>query len=796
MITYAGVELCFEDPEGLITAWIERFAPLEDLRDQTFPAALRSQRPASRSDYQPGVNLPLPNYPDPPRAKLSTLYWPSGAARWARGYFLCTGGQLDEILAATAGGDEPATVVMADQDNDTAIEAQMYVLAPRSLTAATGGDELLFLLTLVDQRYFWQFVDSGALKVTRQTTWTQVFSQLEAQLDITIGIDAIASAYGIPDPDELTRPYENAALLLDACAHSVGMVVVADLDGAIFIIQPVTSEAVYQANVAAQPTPLAGGDFSLLSESSAYPQQVTVTFQKWREGAVYPNGDLHHIDVQAGAVGFGGVPGRTKLVHSTAFADFTSLSSLPDNAANLQALATQIALDYYQSLSRRYDLSIASIFPWDTTGFDDHVEWSLGRLCGGGQYQAQTRVQSLPYNFGEEEQLQQFADKPVYPSPTRFKLSANLVPLTTPTNSGQSAQAIHQRFDDTVNQWVDTTDTLKVWDPHNAFPGVKDEYGYAVFKADSLRWEIVSLDNRFLHGKLNAAMTPGLSAQVTIWTNTAGSDSATSMVVTAWDWLGTGFPSGAKVFLRYDPTSNRFYAWGLGAAVLGKTKDDATGEDINNKRITVEVYKGERGNETITSPVTTISTNLKLHGAIVRDTWVICEFIAGTFPNDDVNAAGAWYIVGALRGNSWPARVREGQANVSTQFCAVDTTIRVDLYYGTAAGQADDQKSALIVDARVLYSPVLDKERVQIEWSGTVFIITRTELDGGFFGKTFVSGIAKGATDYVDTTGLIGNSDVAATALQVKNPLGQIGGNKIVRVALNRGGPEIVSGEC
>lgn len=552
MITFAGVPLCYEDASGEITRWIERFLPLEDLRDQTGPAALRSQRPASRSEYQPGVNLPLPNYPDPPRPKLSTLCWPSGAARWSRGYFLCTGSQLTQILASTT-NNQSAQLVLTDQEADVAIAAPMYLLAARPMSAVSKGpDDSLYLLSLVDQRYFWQWIDSDALQITTSSQWADVFNQLETQLGAAMAQPAIPAAYGIPDPDELTRPYENAALLLDAAAFSVGQRVVADLEGTISLENAATSLSWTNANLAdSAPLLMAGGQFTGSTPAAVYPAQIVVSFQKWREGAVDPGGDVWNVHVSAASLGYNTTAANlSKLIHSTAFADFTSKGGSPDNAGEVNALAQQIAADYLASIPPRFDVSIRSLFEWIPTGFDDHVEWTLGRL-EGQHYQAHTRVQSLPSNFGVEEQLQQFADKPVYPSPTRFTLKANLLP--TPNTVG-SAAAVHRKWNTGSSSYQDTTDNLTVFDPQTAHPGVNGQSGFAAYKGDSLRWEIVELDARFLAATLLTDLAPGGTATATL------AATGTTISVSNWPTSVSG-SAGDQVYVRWDAAAQVWWTW-------------------------------------------------------------------------------------------------------------------------------------------------------------------------------------------------------------------------------------------
>jgi hypothetical protein len=243
MLTFAGQELLFPTPE--LEAWILQNQDLADLSPFSEQRAdILSARHAcrSRGEQTKGLGLPVLNWPPPPPVRLNTLWWPTGATRWARGYFLATTSGRDVIVSQVANekGASASLLGIGDDENGNPLALKMYMLPPRPMSCTKEG-ETLHLIPLVDERYFWQFapaVNSGGdpITVTTSTTWQSLIDDLASALgldEITVEL-AIEAAYLKPDPTDFTRPWDNAALLLDALAVSIGRRIVAPLrrDGA------------------------------------------------------------------------------------------------------------------------------------------------------------------------------------------------------------------------------------------------------------------------------------------------------------------------------------------------------------------------------------------------------------------------------------------------------------------------------------------------------------------------------------------------------------------------------------
>ncbi|MDE2103965.1 MAG: hypothetical protein KGL39_42405, partial [Patescibacteria group bacterium] len=713
MLTYAGSEVCIEDPGGQLQGWFDQYLDTQDLRDWCPSASAVSQRANSRSGFKHAVSLPRPNYPAPPRWKLNTLYWPTGAARWARCYVIVT----DKQLAAIGNLQGPLRI----GDGTNILTVQMYALPARRVFAATPipPNQRLWLLPLVDQRYFWQFRDSGDYSARQAPQgnfqdWVTAFNLLGTALGVTIGVGSLGS-YQLPDPDELSRNSENAAVLLDAVSHSVGQRVVVQVDGTVSSMNWQASASAYLANRA---QPLMGGESS---SDAIFPADINVAFLKYYYGAPDPNGDVY-VSAQAG-----GGTSNEKTIHTTAFANFSSDPPTLQNGTEVDELAAQIAADYIASLNYRYDLSFTGIIPWSMSGYDDHVEWCVGRRSDRAEYQCFTRVQSIATNFGVEEQLSQFEDTPVYPSPARFILTADLLPLGSPSPSGQSAAGFHQTFNQTVQQWQTTADPVVVWDVENAFPCLAGQAGYADFKADSLRWEIISVDNRFLHGKLTSQLRSGQSATATIYVPVAGVETPEGSSVTVWDWAGTGGQIGAKIFPRWCVESSRWYAIAPLKPFLGRTTT-AAGLP-NGQSGQVMVYSvplgGQQGNETQTGQTVTVFN--KFFGFVPNDTWVWCEddgdgpYIATTIEGD--------HLVGLVK----PTGTSGVDLHLPASGNGTYASLRVQLQQLEPADQStlNIDANAPTVLASVRHFPVIDGEQVTVVWTGSIFTIIASDYQCG-----------------------------------------------------------------
>lgn len=400
-LTYGGFPLA-SDVEHQVVGFMDRHLATGDLRD-VVPSIARI---GSRAD-----GLAWPNYPAVPKIRPNQVYWPTGAARWAIGYFFADDKSKQKIVTAAHPDSSTNTALELRVVQNQTFTANLFLLTPRKVSCVEGGNNV-WLLPLVDERYFWQFRDIGDFDVTTASTWANMFTQFDSRLGISISADTAAANYLIPDPEELTRKHDNAGVLLDAVAHSIGQRIVRWPDGTIKSMNWSTSAAQLVDNVESK-TPwqqIAGGELDF----GPVPASVNVVCRRFVFHVAIPDKIKSYSEAaSAHLTSPATTSGTVKTIHTTAYADFTTDGSTVDNNAALDNLAEEIASDFYDSTLNAYDRTFVGIKLWDTCGYDDHVLYQFGGEYpvpnAAGEYEkwTHTRVQSSPVNFGVEHQLSQ-----------------------------------------------------------------------------------------------------------------------------------------------------------------------------------------------------------------------------------------------------------------------------------------------------------------------------------------------------------------------------------------------------
>ena len=140
---------------------------------------------------------------------------------------------------------------------------------------------------------------------------------------------------------------------------------------------------------------IAGGEFSSVMQQAVRPTAVRIAFP---HTILAP--DLVTTlfdDTWLMAETSVSAPNNTsiKCFHGSQFTTPTALVVDP----NQQALCDAVTAEYLAWLSRHYDVTYAGISTWQQTGCDDYMRWEFARRRDGS-YSAQTRVVSMPPNFG------------------------------------------------------------------------------------------------------------------------------------------------------------------------------------------------------------------------------------------------------------------------------------------------------------------------------------------------------------------------------------------------------------
>jgi len=425
-ISYAGIDLLLEDAPSTSDAldlrtFLDRHFSLEDMRLWSRAQVFNNTR-----SYRTGA-LALPNYPAEPRFKLNTLYWPTGATRWAYIHCLATDVIRNAITEALSGSAEPRTLSIGD-GIERQMDVEMYMLTPKPITSMDlpedSTSENLWLLTFVDERWFWQFKTIGDLDLGEDASWQDLISAVSGKIgSSTVGASAVDASYQSPNLCLLAKEEANVAAVIDAIAGSIGRRFVRKTWGAQELMPFDASESSNngETEVSDAKGLLAGNRESTwyltageklydasgnndVSEVSLIPSHVSVVFP---EEVPSNPGSAYVVTKDASdyldSLLVGATSDFTVTFRSTAVADNTEDGTTIDNQQDLDDLADVIARDFYQSVSERYDYSFAGIMKWELTAYDDAVEWSVGRRGTTGLLECQTRVRSIPYNLTQEE---------------------------------------------------------------------------------------------------------------------------------------------------------------------------------------------------------------------------------------------------------------------------------------------------------------------------------------------------------------------------------------------------------
>jgi len=428
------------------------------------------------------VGLPLVLWPEAPPLKLNQLYYPvTGASRWAEGVFLCNGetkNKIDTCVYAENGhilkwetGYEPDVISGAmSGPGGYSVEVEMFPIAFRRvggcrndggydpnelLKPGDANDFDLYLVHLVDERYWWQFKDA-ADPCEQEGGWAGKIGYLMAQVGLTPqwanGDETLPSAYDTgPHPTEWARSRHNAAQLLDAALESVGTRLVAKMRNGYELQRSNGAEAAYTLNtteIDGLRSQVAGSDCEE-TLAHALPSVVRIAFPESRYGMLcsqcndgYQAEDNCHegyytidqpLEGALDSTVHCAVQSSAKTIFVRGWADMGQCeTSTPINSIELSALAEQIAKDWYRYRYRQYDFTVTGPLLWQPCGYDDSIVLKFGveyeddlrgmAVSPGDDPQARDvvseiilqkqyrrdctcRIQSLPVNVGADTQL-------------------------------------------------------------------------------------------------------------------------------------------------------------------------------------------------------------------------------------------------------------------------------------------------------------------------------------------------------------------------------------------------------
>ncbi len=239
-------------------------------------------------------------YPD---VRIGDFFYPVGACRWSIFRGLMTAEDIAAVTKALQASSPTAnisrqiqgTFTIQSEGGDSAgsVTTQLFMLPPIPIYGASGTPTL-YLVNLVDERYFWhQWFNPEDCTGSVLESWSAYLNQLATQLNITLSFATPADVYGIPEIDSplCTDGYDNPAALLDLVAANVGCAVVRNLDGTYKLQRFADANNTAKSNLPASGNNLLGGpaftdpiDTSLPpSYFVMLPGTVRVVFPLWTD---------------------------------------------------------------------------------------------------------------------------------------------------------------------------------------------------------------------------------------------------------------------------------------------------------------------------------------------------------------------------------------------------------------------------------------------------------------------------------------------------------------------------------
>jgi hypothetical protein len=389
-LTYGGVPLALPAPEVLIDR--AAFGELDGVHRPFWTGLTRDPHDL---DYAP-IRTP----------ELNRLYWPRMASRFAVGYFLANEAQMAAIRSQAITGDSRGVIALpfVGSDGNGVIETDLYLIGEaRPLyqwdtnpDAVASPGENLYVLTLVDERYWWMS-KTAQIAVTSQQSWETLYAAIATALGISITVDTIPAAYLSP-AQELTSKYHYLPPLLDAVAYSCGQRIIRTLDGSVIAQNASSAQAANTILYNEYAGNYTGGGvfrfdrtspFSDLAElvpndfRMVFPIHLTNETKDPQTACADKCGDVYEVSVTLQSLAlplYSGIQAKsgTKTIQTAGIAWYYDSPRVLQNGTELNALATQFASDWYtwQAIGDQTRI-IPSLVEWTGEGANDFVEWQF-----------------------------------------------------------------------------------------------------------------------------------------------------------------------------------------------------------------------------------------------------------------------------------------------------------------------------------------------------------------------------------------------------------------------------------
>jgi len=396
MITINGIEVATETPElsEFLRDWWQTYPTSQP------PSGARQTRKQDRET--PHEVLPEPyNWPLPPKLDFNQWYFPTSASRWGRGWFLANEDSINQMISSQPTDRvDPFDLVYG---NTTF--SGVYALTPIPVSGVSTSESpssRLFLLPVVDKRYFWQ-VQCVTIADAHYASWAALLTALGVT-----SISTINASYVSPSKQEFEHLVENRAFLMDAVAASVGHKIVMEPDGTVRSQSTVDAKAILD-NRRNNETRIIGATEPAIEHI----HQIDMVFRRINKPECKVSDSNPHL-VLTGSDDSGTSTSNRPCIYSSMFAEFpnddeiSTRPATPDNLAILQALADQYAQDYSDWMNERRENIVipGTVADLRINGFDDHALYHLGQTSeAGGEQSPSTAIFAIPENLLNPAQL-------------------------------------------------------------------------------------------------------------------------------------------------------------------------------------------------------------------------------------------------------------------------------------------------------------------------------------------------------------------------------------------------------
>ena len=335
-----------------------------------------------------GGRFALP-YPELPAPRLNEVIIPTGASRYGRALFLIGGDQLDALAgssdASESSGGETDFLPLVIEYNGQRFEWQMAKLTPVLLDAT--GTESLWLLPLVDRRYFWKQTPASAA-LQRSDTWADLFASLGTAIGQALDAGTVPAVHGYPDIESFADVGLSAAQAIDAAALSVGLRAVMNAEGTLELKNDSDSNIALDANLSAAKL-WAGGE----SQHHGLPEKVAlISRQAFDLFGLFDETAITEAEIVSDANSSG-----IAVIHTPRWLEHYEGSENADSRTKLTDLAEAIATNITDWGNRQYAVSAPAVAAWTVCGHDDYL---AVHVPGVDRFESvSTHVASLPSDF-------------------------------------------------------------------------------------------------------------------------------------------------------------------------------------------------------------------------------------------------------------------------------------------------------------------------------------------------------------------------------------------------------------